>query len=239
VLWTHNNRFPHEEAVKSYKQALALNPNLDEAHHQLAIIYFHVGLFDKSWREVEKTLQINPANTLARFRFGVIDAYRGHYEDAVSIFKSTPLKKNPSLWAYQMANSLYRLGRTTEAMRMLDEFLQKYPNDEGGVGTSVKAMILADSGKRSEAEAAIRKAISIGEGYGHFHHTAYNVATAYAIMNKPDEAMRWLQTAADDGFPCYPLYRDDDKLASLRGDPRFVALLARLKSDTERYDRLF
>ncbi|HEX7421707.1 MAG TPA: protein kinase, partial [Thermoanaerobaculia bacterium] len=25
VLWTHNNRFPHEEAVKSYKQALALN----------------------------------------------------------------------------------------------------------------------------------------------------------------------------------------------------------------------
>ena len=22
VLWTHNNRFPHEEAVKSYKQAL-------------------------------------------------------------------------------------------------------------------------------------------------------------------------------------------------------------------------
>ena len=239
VLWTHNNRFPHEEAVKSYKQALALNPNLDEEHHQLGIIYFHVGLFDKSWREIEKTLQINPANTLARFRFGVIDAYRGQYDDAVSIFKSTPLTKNPPLWAYQMANSLYRLGRTAEASQMLDEFLKKYPNDEGGVGTSVKALILADGGKRSEAEAAIRKAITLGEGYGHFHHTAYNVATAYAMMNKPDEAMRWLQTAADDGFPCYPVYRDDVKLANLRGDPRFVALLARLKSDSARYDRTF
>jgi serine/threonine protein kinase/Tfp pilus assembly protein PilF len=239
VLWTHNNRFPHEEAVKSYKQALALNPNLDEAHHQLAIIYFHVGLFDKSWREIERTLQINPANTLARFRFGVIDAYRGQYDDAVSIFKSTPLTKNPSLWAYQMANSLYRLGRTAEASQMLDEFLKKYPNDEGGLGTSVKAMILADAGKRVEAEAAIKKAVSIGEGYGHFHHTAYNIATAYAMMKKPDEAIRWLQTAAEDGFPCYPLYRDDDKLANLRSDPRFISLLARLKSDTERFDRSF
>jgi tetratricopeptide (TPR) repeat protein/predicted Ser/Thr protein kinase len=239
VLWTHNNRFPHEEAVKSYKQALALNPGLDEAHHQLGVIYFHVGLFDKSWREIESTLQINPANTLARFRFGVIDAYRGHYDDALSIFKSTPLTKNPSLWAYQMANSLYRLGRTDEAWQMLDEFLKKYPNDEGGLGTSVKAMILADRGKRSEAEAAIHKAVSIGEGYGHFHHTAYNVATAYAMMKKPDEAIHWLQIAADDGFPCYPLYRDDDKLVNLRSDPRFIALLARLKSEMARFDRSF
>ena len=33
ILWTPYKRFPHEQAVQSYKRALELNPNLDEAHH--------------------------------------------------------------------------------------------------------------------------------------------------------------------------------------------------------------
>jgi tetratricopeptide (TPR) repeat protein len=31
----HARRFPHKLAIQSYKRALALNPNLDEAHHKL------------------------------------------------------------------------------------------------------------------------------------------------------------------------------------------------------------
>src|SRR5258708_16152088 len=35
ILWTPYKRFPHERAVQSYKRALELNPNLDDAHHHL------------------------------------------------------------------------------------------------------------------------------------------------------------------------------------------------------------
>jgi predicted RNA polymerase sigma factor len=40
--------------------------------------------------------------------------------------------------------------------------------DEGGNVTSVKAMLLAEAGKETEAEEAIKRAIEIGQGYGHF-----------------------------------------------------------------------
>jgi hypothetical protein len=47
--------------------------------------------------------------------------------------------------------------------------------------------------------------------------------------------MKWLQVAADDGFPCYPLFENDANLNSLRKDERFIAFMAKLKQQWERY----
>jgi tetratricopeptide (TPR) repeat protein len=145
------------------------------------------------------------------------------------------LTSNPSLWAFQCATVLFRLGRPEEATKLLDDYLQKYPQDEGGVGTSVKAMILAKAGRNRDAEAAIQRSIEIGRGFGHFHHTAYNIASAYALMNQTELAIKWLQDAADDGFPCYPFFANDPNLDSLRKDERFIAFMAKLKQQWEHY----
>ena len=236
LLWTHANRFPHEQAIQSYKRALALNPNLDEAHHQLGLVYLHIGLLDKGWEEIEKSLAINPANTLARFRLGVIDMYRAKYEDALAVFKTIPREANPALLDRQTATALFQLGRYQEASEVVEEYLHTYSTDEGGTVTSVKAMLLAKAGKESEAAETIRRAVDFGRGFGHFHHTAYNIASAYALLNKPEDAIKWLQTAADDGFPCYPLFENDANLNSLRKDERFIAFMAKLKRQWERYN---
>ena len=236
LLWTHANRFQHEQALQSYRKALSLDPSLDEAHHQIGLIYLHLGLFDKARAEIANALELNSANTYARFRYGVIDLYRGKYEDAYAFFKSTPLEKNPSLHAFQTATALFKLGRNKEAVAMIDRYLQDYPNDEGGVGNSVKAMIFAKSGKTDEAVAAITRAEDIGKDFGHFHHTAYNIASAYALIKKPDKAVEYLQFAIDDGLPCYPLIDNDEVFKDIRQHPRFVTLLAQLKQQWERYN---
>jgi hypothetical protein len=97
-------------------------------------------------------------------------------------------------------------------------------------------MIFAKTGKPREAEAEIAHAIAIGKDFGHFHHTAYNIASAYALLNKPEQAVQWLQTAADDGFPCYPLFANDSNLKGLRGDEGFIAFMAKLKQQWDRYN---
>ncbi len=233
MLWTPARRFPHDLAARAYRQALSLDPKLDEAHHQLAIVYFHVGLLDQGQAEIEKALAINPGNTLARYRLGVIDMYRGEYERAYEIFKSTPLERNPTLWGFQTATALFRLGREREATELLDRYLRDYPKDEGGVGHSVRAMMAAKAGRRREAEEAIATSIAVGRNFGHFHHSAYNIASAYAMLGELDEALRWLEDAADNGFPCYPHFASDRHLDALRGDPRFVAFMAKVKRDWE------
>jgi serine/threonine protein kinase/Tfp pilus assembly protein PilF len=235
ILWTPYKRFPHEQAIESYRRALELNPNLDEAHHQLGFVYLHIGMLDKAWVEIQRALAINPGNTLARYRLGVIDMCRAQYEEAFQIFNSTPLEKNPSLLAFYTANALFRLGRNEEASAMIERFFKEYPHDEGGAVTSVKAMMLAKAGKKSEAEAAIQHAIEIGRGYAHFHHTSYNIASAYALMNQPEPALKWLEVTADEGFPCYPLFKSDANLDNLRKDPRFVSFMAKQKQQWEHY----
>lgn len=235
LLWTPAKGFPHEQAIQSYKRALFLNPNLDETHHQLAMVYSHIGMFDKAQAEVEQALAINPANTLARFRLGVIKLYQGKYEEAVAIFKNVPHEANPALLDRTIATALFQLGRTQEASDIVEEYLRAYPNDEGGNVTSVKAMLLAKDGKEREAEETIQRAVEIGKGFGHFHHTAYNIASAYALLNKPEPAVKWLQATADDGMPCYPLFENDDNLNNLRKDLRFITFMAKLKPQWERY----
>ena len=235
LLWTHSKRFPHELAVQSYKRALALNPEFDEAHHQLGLVYLHIGLLDKGWEEIERALAVNPGNTMARFRFGVIHLYRAEYEEALAFFNSSPLDINPALMSFQKATALFQLGRTQEASEVVEEYLYTYPTDEGGTVTSVKAMILAKAGREREAEETILRAEEIGKGFGHFHHTAYNIGSAYALLGKPEQAIKWLQAAADDGFPCYPLFENDANLNSLRKDERFRAFMAKLKQQWERY----
>ncbi len=113
--------------------------------------------------------------------------------------------------------------------------MKTYPKDQGGAVTSVKAMLLAAAGKRREAEATIQHAIEIGRGYAHFHHTSYNIASAYALMNQPEPAIKWLQVTADEGFPCYPLFKGDATLDNLRNDPRFVSFLSQQKQQWERF----
>jgi len=236
ILWTPYKRFPHEQAIQSYKRAIELNPNLDEAHHQLGFVYLHIGLLDKGQREIEKALALNPGNTLARYRLGVINMCRARYQEAFQIFNSTPLEMNPSLLTFYTSNALFRLGRNDEASALIEQFFKKYPKDEGGAVTSVKAMMLAKAGKEREAEATIQHALEIGRGYAHFHHTSYNIASAYALMHQPEPAIKWLQVTAEEGFPCYPLFDGDSNLDNLRKDPRFISLMANLKQQWEHYD---
>ena len=235
MLWTPYKRFPHVQAIQSYRRAIELNPSFDEAHHQLGFVYLHIGMLDKGQREIERALEINPGNTLARYRLGVIDMCRAKYAEAFQIFNSTPLEQNPELLAFYTSNALFRLGRSEEASELIDRYFKDYSKDKGGMVTSVKAMMLAKAGKKSEAEATIQHAIEIGRGYAHFHHTSYNIASAYALMNEPEQAMKWLQVTAEEGFPNYPLFEGDAQLDHLRKDPRFTAFMAQQKQQWEHF----
>jgi serine/threonine protein kinase/Tfp pilus assembly protein PilF len=235
MLWTPYKRFPHAQAIQSYRRAIELNPNFDEAHHQLGFVYLHIGMLDKGQQEIEKALAINPSNTLARYRLGVIDMCRAKYAEAFQIFNSTPLEQNPELLAFYTSNALFRLGRDEEASALIERYFKDHSTDKGGMVTSVKAVMLAKAGKNSEAEATIQHAIEIGRGYAHFHHTYYNIASAYALMKEPEQAVKWLQVTADEGFPNYPLFEGDAQLDNLKKDPRFMAFMAQQKQQWEHF----
>jgi len=238
LLWTPSNHFPHDKAIQEYNRALGLNPSLDEARNQLALVYGHVGLLDEALQELEKALAINPSNAQARFRFGEILLFQGKYEQALTALRNVPREVNPALVGHQIVWALFNLGRKEEASATLEQFLKDYPEDNHGLYTSLQAVFLASAGQERMAEEKIKSAIERGKGFGDFHHTAYQIACAYAQMNKPAQAIKWLEVAADGGFPCYPLFEKDPNLNNLREDSRFVTFLTKQKQQWEYYKTL-
>jgi tetratricopeptide (TPR) repeat protein len=238
LLWQSWNHFPHDRAIAAYRRAIALNPNADEAHHQLGLVYMHVGLLDEAKREIDEAIRLNPANTLAQFREGVIALYGGKYSQAAEIFKRTPENFQPTLRAFQLSDSLFHLGRTNEARATIESYLQANPKDIGGTNTALSALLAADAGDLGRLDPLVRKAQENGRGFGHFHHTAFTIARAFAIAGRPADAVKWLQQAADDGYPCHPAFENDSALDRIRGEQSFKDFLANQRSVWEGFKKL-
>ena len=232
LLWSHRNGFPHERAIAQFKRALELDPNLAEAHHQLGMIYSHIGLLDRADHELRTALDLEPTSIAFRYRIAINFFDQGRFEEARIRLQGTQ-SFNPDLWAYQMTLVLFKLGQKQEALALIRDFLRDNPNDRGGLGNGVLALLYADAGQVALAQASIETAIQEGKDFGHFHHTAYAIGSAYAVMHRGDEAVHWLRAAAEDGFPCYPLFEHDSNLDHLRNDARFQSLLAEQKKQWE------
>jgi tetratricopeptide (TPR) repeat protein len=77
-------------------------------------------------------------------------------------------------------------------------------------------------------EAAARFIASYEAGYRE-ETSAYNAACALARAGKKDDAFRWLEKAYDAGFELEEYLDEDRDLRSLRSDPRFAALEAKVQ----------
>ena len=98
--------------------------------------------------------------------------------------------------------------------------------------------MFAATGKPDEAEKKIAMA-QTRKGFGHFHHTEYNIACAYALMNKTDLAIEWFERVVRDGLNCYPLFEKDSTLDSLRQDSRFRTIMESERKKWEYYRSKF
>ena len=227
IYWSPPSHFLHERAIEEYQQALRSNPDLSEAHTWLGIVYQHIGLFDNSLQEFQRAIDLNPSNTAAYQGRGNSDVFALRYREAVNDLRGIQDSASPSMQGYDMAWAQFGLGQRQEAAYTLKRFLAiQKGKDTGGVLHSMQAVLFASAGARSKALKEIRAAKEAGKDFGHFHHAEYTIASAYALIGDKKRAIEALQNSAADGFPCYPLFRDDPNLKSLRKDVRFKAFMA-------------
>ncbi len=235
--WSHRRGFPHEQAMLDLHHAIELDPNFAEAHHQLGKVLLHIGLLERAEQELRTALQLAPTDIGIRYRIGIALLDQGRTSDAIAYLEGTRAFY-PELWPYQMAFALYQSGRKPDAAALIRDYLRDNPRDEGGVATAMQALLYADQGNYSLAEASIRDAVEKGKDFVHFHHAAYTIGATYALMHRPQDAVHWLRYAADDGFPCYPLFQHDHSLDGLRADPGFVELMADLQKRWKQYKNI-
>jgi len=237
VLWRPSSGFQHEKALAELRHALAVNPNFGDGHFFLGAFFFHVGLIEESLQQLNRADELDPGNLMVKFEIAVNALYHGRYNNAYTMMEAYPTLMVRPVVEWRMASALFYAGRTNEARARIEEAKAKY-KDDGGILTSMQALFLAAAGDKTRAKEKINEAIKIGQGFGHFHHTTHVIASAYALMDEPDLAMKWLNYTAENGYPNLTWFERDPNLDKLRKNPRFIEFLEKLRPRFERLKAL-
>ncbi len=123
----------------------------------------------------------------------------------------------------QKAATLQHEGHWKEAAALFEVATQKSP-DTAMLWFSY-AYCLHMGGEYEKAIDAHKKAAAFDETRG---ISLYNLACAYSLTGRIDEAMEVLHASHEAGFDLEDLIEDDSDLDNLREDPRFMKLLSEL-----------
>ena len=237
LVWTPQRGFDHAAAIRELAAAIAGQPSLAEAHERLAVVLFHIGLLEESVREFEQALAIHPEYTMAEMHLASCLFLQGRYREALEM-QTAVGERSLSPWGnYQVALYQLRLGQIEAAVATADRGARQFPNEV--LVYSLRALIAACRGEAAEADRQIELTEGNRKAFGHYHHAQYDVACAYAVLGRKEEALSWLAVAAHNGFPCHPFFERDPMLESIRGEERFSSLLRELATECDGYRRLY
>ncbi len=237
--WTPLHKFPHEECIRDYKRAIQLDPFLDEAYNQLGLVTSHVGLMEESYEQYGNAIKLSSTNDVVRSNLLRAYFFDQQHQKVIDGFKYVPpMLYNVSYRLSQQANSLIHLNQFADASAIIETVLDQKPNDFSM--NAVKAILFAQQQKKQQAFECLRKAEQgSNNSRGHFHHVAYDIGTAYALLGENEKAMYWLNWAVENGFPCYASYAKDEFLDGLRDNESFKKLLMDVKAIKEKLNLIY
>jgi eukaryotic-like serine/threonine-protein kinase len=237
LIWNLQNGFPHEQALQALRRAVELNPSLAEAHDELGKVYYHIGLLDKALLALRETVRLDPAAVapLRRITTVLFDAGRCKELEA-EIERFTDAHERQ----IARASAEYCHGRYADAVALLQVIP---PRPERAVEHQAQlARFLARAGRVAEARRMIDQtapAAANPKRLSHIHHAQLSLASAEAVLNNHQQAIRWLQQCVREGYPAYPVLVNNPDLRALRGQPEFELLIRELGEQHQRWSRQF
>ena len=221
--------FDWTNVITLASRALDRNPTLDQSHAFVAAAFMHLGLLDRARSEAQLVMELNQANVEEPLRIqGASAMFGGRYDEAFDLFQRASRASNEPVEWY-VAYASYYTGRKQEAEDMLRQIRGKSARTQRRAQATL-ASFLAARGEAAEAKKLIGAIVA---GSYMDHHVAYSLGAAYAQLDMPDEALRWLNESRQGGFPCYPWFERDPLLSRLKDQPGFQVFLDALKQKWE------
>jgi TolB-like protein len=230
LLWSSYGGFQTKASMREMLAAQQLNPNI--GHAELAATAAHVGLTDLADRELKRASEIDPTSEFVKNQ--IMNRYwlLGDYDQW--------LTKNRELYgddaAPQEDTSWYLIGKRKldDAQKQMDQAADKAPGNPAFLNN--KIVLLALKGNFQAAEELIPKVLSTHPIHNpSYHHATSSIAVVYALEGKSGEAVKWLQTTADSGYPCYPRFERDPYFDRIRQTPEFVQFMSKMKTEWDTY----
>ncbi len=229
LLWGPSKNFQHIEAIAELKRALALQKNLPHAYSRLGTILAHIGLLDHSRTIYERGRPFDPRKTISH-SISQVYLWSGEYESAREELQKWRAESPENKYAIHFALELAILtGRLEEARASLHEAGSLVQEDP--LITGLQAVLHASVGESDRALQSVNHACTNPRSFGHAHHTHYQIACTFSLLNRPEVALQWLERSVDTGFACWPFFQKDPRLKNLRRLPQFELLVSSLQAE--------
>jgi TolB-like protein/Flp pilus assembly protein TadD len=221
-----------EQALAASRRALELEPRLPEAFIAKANLLFMQGRADESYAAFEEAIRLNPASYEAHYFYARNLFSAGRAAQAVPYYEAAErLRPEEYQPPCMLCGALYSLKRNEEAaaaaaraLHAVDVRLATEPEDSRAL--HLGAVLAARLGQRERALGYLERALRLRPDE---FATLYNSACAYAVLGMHDEALAMLDRGVGSGRGDLGWIEHDPDFEPLHGDPRFAAIIARLR----------
>ncbi len=228
---TLHGAFNWPEVIADATRALAIDPTLELAHVVRMRAFYHLGLLDRMKEEAEAAHQLNPLGNVEIARLEVVGSLlNGSYKQARDQAAALLARSDAPVIRNYLGLAQFYSGDVATARATLAA-VQRSPGRPDIRSQAALAGVEAAAGDHAAARARV---LGIEHGPYMDHHVAYSLGAAWAQLGDARASIKWLQQAADTGFPCYPWLMRDSLLDPIRRDPEFTALLDPLRRRFER-----
>jgi serine/threonine-protein kinase len=212
-------------AADDFRRALVLEPDNPYVLSKYSgSVLMPIGQLDESVAAVEKALKLDPLNADSWRRLGIQQFYRGDQRAAQeALQRSLEINPEQSITAAYLAFTYLLLREPSSALPMSQRATSEAFRLQGA------ALAEHDLGHAKVAQQQLDDLIAKYEV-----GAADQIAEVYAWRGDTSQAFEWLEKAYLQHDTALTMVKVDPLLRSLRPDPRYAALLEKMKLQDQR-----
>jgi TolB-like protein/Tfp pilus assembly protein PilF len=210
--------FYFAEARADVEQALALAPGDGGAQALYGNVLATLGRLPEAIAAANKAIELDPINSAAWANLGLYLTARRDFPAARhALERSLAISPDDEITHNNLGSLDLIEGR-------LDDAMVEYHKSDEAIRQMGESMVAYTRGHEAKSQQELQQMIAT-----HASDSAYQVAEVYAWRREEDKAFAWLQRAYQQHDEDLNIVTYDPFLDNLRADPRFAALLMKLK----------
>ena len=222
-----------QEAIRSFRRALAIDPHNLYARGEIVRIYACVGAEEEGREAYTDALKMDTLSMVNHAAGLVVELLSGHNDlvqtEGLRLLYS--VRDFPPL-QLTVAVSYIHDGRPHDAIRVLRGLSEKTPTISG---QTCRFLRLALEGHPDDSKLCFDP--DLLERVRNVEFWSFRVSECYAFIDEPDLAIDWLENAFRKGFWHYPyISKHSTIFRKLDGDPRFQKVLVEIKKAWEQFE---
>ncbi|MEO8449679.1 MAG: protein kinase [Gemmatimonadota bacterium] len=216
-----------DKARRHFDRAVGLNPRYPTARQWRSWYLVAMGRIDEAIAEGRLGQTLDPASVSIRRSLGWLLYYARRFDEAIAQLRQA-LMMNPTSeetqWILGLAYT--EAGKYAEAEAILTE---AHAGSRGQFHAFASlGRLAALRGRRAETEQALQ---TLHETAGRRYVSPVDFARIYLALGDTDRTFEWIERAHEERRGWMVYLRVEPTLGPIRGDPRFTALLRRMRLD--------